>query len=179
VFPIWERLSVKPDYLKDYIYGIDFGFSHPTALVKVWYSTDKKEAFIEEEIYASNLTSDGLINEMNRLNIDKSALILADYARPEMIASMREAGYKVVEADKSVQAGINSVRRFKITISHNALNIKKENELYKYKKIGDTITDEPIKKYDDLCDAIRYAFRYIDTNLMRGGELPQVFVFDF
>jgi phage terminase large subunit len=179
VFPLWERVKKKPDYIKDYVYGIDFGFSHPTALVKVWYNTDKKESFIEEEIYASNLTSDELVDEMNRLNIDKTALILADYARPEMISSMRKAGYTVLEADKSVQAGINSVRRFKIMLCENALNIKKENELYKYKKIGDIITDEPIKKYDDCIDSIRYAFRYIDSNLMRDNNVPTVYVFDF
>ena len=39
--------------------------------------------------------------------------------------------------------------------------LKKEYQNYKWKKIGDTITDEPVKLYDDALDATRYAVTYI------------------
>jgi len=178
VFPLWDRLKKKPSHLKDFIYGIDFGYKHPTALVKIWYCTDTMDCYIEEMVYASNLTSGLLIEEMCRLDIRKDILILADYARPEIIQDLRVAGYRMLEANKSVKAGIDATRLFNISICDNALNIKRENELYKYKKIGDIISDEVIKKYDDAMDAIRYALLYIKTYEVRGGDSIVISHFD-
>jgi hypothetical protein len=39
--------------------------------------------------------------------------------------------------------------------------IRREYENYKWKKIGDFITDEPVKLFDDAMDAIRYATTHI------------------
>jgi hypothetical protein len=39
--------------------------------------------------------------------------------------------------------------------------IKREYDNYKWKKIGDHITDEPVKLFDDAMDAVRYAVTYI------------------
>jgi phage terminase large subunit len=177
VYKLWNRVKEKPVYLKNFIYGIDFGFSHDTALVKIWYDTDTMKVFIEEMIYAPKMTSGDIVEEMDRLGIDKDISIVADYARPEIIHDMRMSGYTVIEADKSVKAGINSVRQFDICICENALNIKKENELYKYKKVGDVITEDPIKKYDDAMDAIRYALHYVKTYECGGGDI-EVWTFD-
>jgi phage terminase large subunit len=43
-------------------------------------------------------------------------------------------------------------------------NLKREYENYKWKKVGDSITDEPIKLFDDAMDAIQYAGRFIKDN---------------
>lgn len=171
VYSLWERVKEKPVHLKNFIYGIDFGFSHDTAMVKIWYDTDTMDVFIEEMIYSPKMTSSDIVGEMNRLGIDKYISILADYARPEIIQDMRLAGYSVIEADKSVKAGIDSVRQFNILLSEDALNIKRENELYKYKKVGEIIMEDPIKKYDDAMDAIRYALHYVKSVECGSGDI--------
>jgi phage terminase large subunit len=43
-------------------------------------------------------------------------------------------------------------------------NLNREYENYKWKKVGDSITDEPIKLFDDAMDAIQYAGRFIKDN---------------
>jgi phage terminase large subunit len=41
----------------DIIYGLDFGFNHPTALVKVYINVDKRTIWCEEVIHQSYLTT--------------------------------------------------------------------------------------------------------------------------
>lgn len=179
VYKLWDRVKGKPEHIKDFIYGLDFGFNHPTALIKIWYDTDTMDVFLEEMIYASNLTSGDLIDEMNRNGIDKGVSIVCDYARPEIIRDINNAGYSAVNADKSVKEGINAVRLFNIKLCENSLNIKKENELYRYKKVGDVITDEVIKKWDDGLDAIRYGLLYVKKYELRSGDDMEIMTFNF
>ena len=93
VYQEWEVVKTKPEELNDFIYGIDFGFTHPTSLVKIWFNRDHKvnKLYIEEIIYESGLTSTDLIKLMDKLNVDKSKVIIADYARPEIIKEMKNA----------------------------------------------------------------------------------------
>jgi phage terminase large subunit len=149
---------------------LDFGFTHPTALVKVWYNTDLRQLFIEEVLYESGLTSEALVGKFKFLKIPRHATVVADYARPEMISSLREAGYNVVNADKSVKAGIDAVKTFEVLVDHHALNVHRENAMYRYKKVGDQITEEIIKAHDDALDAIRYAVQYIKLHFSRTGQ---------
>jgi hypothetical protein len=70
------------------------------------------------------------------------------------------AGYYIENANKVVKKGIDNIKTFGVFCEeHPAL--KKEYENYKWKKIGDQITDEPVKLWDDAMDAIRYATTYI------------------
>ena len=179
VYRKWEVILNKPSYLTDFVYGIDFGFSHPTALIKVWYCTDRKELFLEELIYESNLTSGDIVDRMNVLGVDKGKPIIADYARPEIINDIRREGYQCFEAIKDVKDGINAVKLFKIYVDSNSLNIIKENENYKYKKVNGQITEEVIKLWDDAADAIRYATMYIKKYHWKGNDKIGVYQFKF
>lgn len=81
------------------------------------------------------------------------------------------AGYNVLNADKSVQSGINSVKTFKVYCDNNE-HAKKEYENYKYKKVRDNITDEPLKLHDDFMDSVRYGVKYVRENyVMDNGYL--------
>ena len=110
---------------------------------------------------------------MNQLGVDKSKEIVCDYARPEMIAEIQQAGYYAINANKSVQKGINAVKINYIYVDENAENIHDEYMNYKYKKIRDIVTDEPVKHLDDAMDAIRYGNLYIQESKTSSG--PEVF----
>lgn len=142
-------------HVDDYCYGIDFGYNHPIALLKVNYCDG--DIYVEELLYKSNLTSQDLIREMDKLNIDKKKYIYADYARPEIIEDLRRAGYNMKEAIKDVKEGIMSVKMSNIFISKTSLNVWKEFKSYSWKTNKDQILDEPVKLYDDAMDALRYA----------------------
>jgi len=165
----WEFLDSKPERFRDYIYGLDFGFQHPTALTRIWW--DEKDVYLEPVIYESYLTSTDIINRLDQLGIDKNKEIIADYARPEIIHEMIIAGYNVLNADKSVQSGINSVKTFKVYCENNE-HARKEYENYKYKKVRDNITDEPLKLHDDFMDSVRYGVKYVREHyVMDNGYL--------
>ena len=155
IFKPWDMLPERPERFKEFVYGLDFGFVHPTALVKVWYHED--ERYIEEVIYESYLTSGDLLSRMERLGVRKDIEILADYARPEMIEEIRRAGYYVMNADKNVDKGINAVKLARVYLDKAARNVEKENRNYKYKKVSGEVRDEVKKTWDDAMDAIRYA----------------------
>lgn len=160
VYMRWETLAGKPERFKDFCYGLDFGYQHPTALIKVWYF--ENELYLEEIIYESYLTSQQLCERFRQLEIEHSTEIIADYARPEMIAELRSEGYYVLNANKSVDEGINSVRMSKVYIHEGAQNIIRENKNYKHKKINGDIRDKDVaKRHDDAMDAIRYACLWV------------------
>ena len=158
IYSGWNFVQHRPSRFTQYVYGLDFGFNHPTALIRVYWH--EKDIYIEPVIYESYLTTTQLIERLNSLGIEKSADILADYSRPEIIAEMQIAGYNVNNANKVVKKGIDNVKTFGVYCEDNA-HLKKEYDNYKWKKIGDTITDEPIKLFDDAMDAIRYATTFI------------------
>ena len=158
IYSNWNFIKHRPSKFVNFVYGLDFGYNHPTALMRVYYCDN--DIYIEPVIYESYLTTTNLIDKMNVLGIEKHVTILADYSRPEIIAEMNNAGYDVQNANKVVKKGIDNIKTFGVFCEDNK-HVKKEYENYKWKKIGDTITDEPVKLFDDAMDAIRYATTYI------------------
>jgi phage terminase large subunit len=158
IYSNWTFMTHRPARFTSYVYGLDFGYNHPTALMRVYWH--ERDIFIEPVIYESYLTTTMLIEKMVQLNIEKEVTILADYARPEIIAEMVNSGYDVINANKVVKKGIDYVKTFGVYCMENK-EIKREYDNYKWKKIGDHITDEPVKLFDDAMDAVRYAVTYI------------------
>jgi phage terminase large subunit len=166
IYSNWEFISDKPDRFTNYIYGIDYGFSHKTALVKIWYWED--EIFVEDIIYESNLTSSDILLKLKDNGIKSTDTIVAELARPEINEELRRENYHVVGADKSVKGGINDVQRTKVYT--NSKNVWKEYQNYTWKKINGQLTDEPVKILDDIQDALRYGVRYIRKYLVNQGD---------
>jgi phage terminase large subunit len=158
IYSQWSFVAHRPSRFVKYVYGLDFGYNHPTALIRVYYCDN--DIYIEPVIYESYLTTTMLIERLATLNIEQTVSILADHSRPEIIQEMNVAGYDVLNANKVVKKGIDNLKTFGVICQdHKAL--KREYENYKWKKIGDFITDEPVKLFDDAMDAIRYATTHI------------------
>ena len=158
IYSQWTFVAHRPSKFVKYVYGLDFGYNHPTALMRVYYCDN--DIYIEPVIYESYLTTTMLIERLATLNIEQTVSILADHSRPEIIQEMNIAGYDVLNANKVVKKGIDNLKTFGVFCQdHKAL--KREYENYKWKKIGDFITDEPVKLFDDAMDAIRYATTHI------------------
>lgn len=158
IYSNWTFLNHRPAKFVKYIYGLDFGYNHPTALVRVYWCDN--DIYIEKVIYESYLTTSQLIERMNELGVEKHIEIMADYSRPEIIAEMNNAGFDVQNANKVVKKGIDNIKTFGV-FCEDSKEIKKEYDNYKWKKVGDIITDEPVKLFDDAMDAIRYATSHI------------------
>jgi len=148
-----------PESFGDTIYGLDFGFNNPTALVECGLRDGIPH--LRERIFKTGLTNGDLIAQMNALDISKTAPIYADPAEPARIEEIRRAGYNIHPAKKgqgSVQAGIGFCQSLNIHVHPLSANVIHENESYVWRKDKDGIAmDEPEKENDHSLDAMRYA----------------------
>lgn len=164
IYSNFEFCSIKPEKFTKYVYGIDYGYTHPTAMVKIWYHED--ELFIEEIIYEKGLTTPDILYRINNAGITYKDTIIAETARPEINEELRRANLTVINADKNIKAGIDAIKRFKVYT--NSQNIIKEYNSYTWAKRQGQLTDEPVKILDDAMDAIRYGGYYIKK--YNGGD---------
>jgi phage terminase large subunit len=162
VYSRWEILDKKPERFTQFVYGLDFGYEHPTALTRIWFW--ENERFVEEVIYQNGLTSAPLVDKMKKLGVEDSIEILADHARPEMIEDLSNAGFYVLKANKSVEAGINYTNECVVYVHKDSVNIQRENRLYKRKVVNGRVQEDIVKRDDDAMDSIRYANLYIKEN---------------
>ena len=158
IYSNWTFVSHRPARFVNYVYGLDFGYNHPTALMRVYWCDN--DIYIEPVIYESYLTTTMLIEKIQAMGIEQTVTIMADYSRPEIIQEMNIAGFDVQNANKVVKKGIDNVKTFGVFCQDHK-DLKREYENYKWKKIGDFITDEPVKLFDDAMDAVRYATTHI------------------
>ena len=136
-------------------YGIDFGFSVETALVKI--GRRDGELYLEELIYETGLTNKDLIDRMGELAIDTEAPMYADSAEPNRIEEIYRAGYNIYSAEKSVLDGIDSMKRFKLHVCRDSVNLLKELRTYKWMRDKNgNVLDRPVKFNDHAVDAARY-----------------------
>lgn len=155
-FTNWADL-LHPDEM---FYGLDFGFSiDPAALVRVYRKAD--EFWLEELLYARNLTNQELASVMKGKGIERTDEIYADSAEPKSIEEICRAGLNVKPCAKgpdSVRAGIDYLKNCKIHILEDSLNLVDERRRYKYKtdKLGNSLA-VPAEINDHLMSAVRYA----------------------
>ena len=161
IYSGWEELAVDKLSTTGKLvrYGLDFGFSNDeTALVALYDLPDGKLGVVEV-LYQKGLLGSQYGETLRRLNIDPTVLIIADSARPEIIAEIRKAGFRCIGADKnagSVLRGIDRVSQQQIVYAGE--NLKREYLSYAWraKRSGETV-DEPQDGNDHLMDALRYA----------------------
>jgi len=142
------------------IWGLDFGYNHPTALVKIWVNVNKRIIWCKEIIHQSYLTTNDLITLMKDLDI--TGRVYCDSAEPKTIEEIKRAGFDAVNSMKEVKEGIDCIKGQNFFIHRESVKTLEELRRYKWKMKGDIKTDEPIKLFDDALCAIRYAtFTYL------------------
>jgi phage terminase large subunit len=143
-------------YSGKHMYGIDFGFNAPMAVVEIYVYDE--EYYIRELVYERGLTTNDLLSRFESMDLDKMADMYCDSAEPDRIQELRNAGYNSRSSKKDVRAGIDYVKGRKIHVDETCSpNLYTEYNNYKWKEDKDgSQLDEPVKAYDHLLDAIRY-----------------------
>jgi phage terminase large subunit len=140
-------------------YGLDFGFSNDESAMVAIYELEDGKLGIVEKLYRKGLLGSQYGDMLRRIEIDPNVLIVADSARPEIIAEIQKAGFRCVGADKnagSVLRGIDRVAQRQIV--YCGKDLKREYLSYAWrKKRSGEIIDEPEDGNDHLMDALRYA----------------------
>ncbi len=157
IYPAWSAAVEIPeerDIIR--IYGLDFGFNKPAALVEI--TIYGNSIYLRELLYEEGLTNPELIGKMKDRIPNRREYVFADAAEPKSIEEIHQAGFNIHPADKSVKDGILFVKTFTIYVHAESENLKKEIRSYKWKEDKNGISlDEPLKFRDHLMDAVRYA----------------------
>ena len=145
--------------IRRYCLGVDWGYDHFGTLVVIGEGYDEKfyivEYLAEQYKYFENFWKQQIIKYSNKY---KAQNIWCDSARADYVNELRGILPNTRNANKAVKEGIDYVGSL---IKQNKLLIKKDifhgrlsDEIYSY-VWGPN--DEPVKTYDDVMDATRYA----------------------
>ena len=169
VFDKWELYDdeTAPKEYDQIIYGLDFGYNHPTALIECSYKDN--EVYLREVIYKQYLSNPELIDLMDKLEVRKDLTMIADSAEPARIADIFNRGYYRCEGIKKIDVvkTIDILKKYKIYIHKDSKNLQSEFDEYEWKKnLAGQYLDklEPDKQHDDAIAAVRYATQYFDQN---------------
>ena len=126
-------------------YGLDFGFSNDETGMVAIYETEQGEYVFEERLYRTGMLGSDYPKVFAQIGIDPGTLIVADSARPEIIAEIRKAGYRIIGADKnagSVLRGIDRVKQRQVL--YVGENLEREYLSYQWRtKRSGEVLDEP------------------------------------
>ena len=163
IYDNWDIVEEIP-HVDDYGYGLDFGYTNPTALI--WCGIrDETDLYLREVLYETHLHNQELIERLAQLGVGRDDVIVADSSEPAYIDEIADAGYNIHpcvktggQGDKSfVRTGINRVKRMRMHVHSESTNVTDELGSYKWRhtKNNDPL-DEPVKFRDHAVDAIRY-----------------------
>lgn len=156
----------------DTIYGVDFGYSHPAAIVRIDFTDGP--TYIQELVYRTKLKTNDLIDLMkiHIPNEHRTNYIFCDSEEPDSIQDICDAGYNAFPADKDVRAGINKVKMQDLRITEDSIHLIKEIRGYAFKKNkdGHVQEGEPIKFNDHACDAMRYGIFSYYTKILGSND---------
>ena len=155
-----ERQDLPKQY-KKIIAGLDFGFSHPSALV-VLGELDGK-FYVLDEFYEYKLTAADIIDrvqdKVKQWDIDE---VFCDGARPEIIFDMQKAGLPARAAKKGAGSVFDGIMYVKGLIGSERLSVCKDctftlREFDSYIWDQGASVEKPIDQNNHAMDAVRYA----------------------
>lgn len=155
IYSHFKQHDITPESFEDISYGLDFGFSHPTALIEIRFVENR--IYVRELLFESGLTSTDMIRKFKQIGIDPSISMYCDSARPEIIEELQRGGFnKAQKANKNVKPGIDKIKSLEVFIHNESTNLWKEYRNYNWKSVKGNVTEEPVKLFDDGLDALRY-----------------------
>ena len=162
IYSGWRKATGEDwdfEHLRLLRYGLDFGFSNDETGMVAVYEMESGELLVKQKIFERGLLGSQYESAFNRAGIERDVLIVADSARPEIIAEIKNAGFRIVGADKnagSVLRGIDRVKQRQIVYDGKDLEREYLSYAWRKKRTGEVL-DEPQDGNDHLMDALRYA----------------------
>ncbi len=184
IFDRWQTIDNFPEDCDIVLYGLDFGFNNPSAVIKIGIK-DKINLYLDEIIYQDKLTKPELIERMKEEEIDRKLPMIADSAEPASITEIYKAGFNIMPVHKRkngqktfVYDSIDKVKRKNIYITKRSVNIQKEFRNYKWMVDKDERTlDQPVPFMDHAIAGIRYANIYVEDMFVEiqhvGANVPK------
>lgn len=161
-----EETPYKPDQT---VYGIDIGFTHPSAIMVIQQLGGRY--YVVDEFYQSHTNDDDLIKALSKL-VEQygKGTSYVDPSVPRVISALNKAGYKAKPADNKIMDGLRTVRALfdtgKLSVHPRCKNFIRESESYIW---TDKDKEEPVKIGDDAMDGGRYGLMGITGKKMHKG----------
>jgi hypothetical protein len=153
---VHELKQVDTEKIKEVVYGVDFGWTNPAAIVAVGFDGDDR-AYILDEFYQNRVQIEVLIQEL-KLMVEQwgDGAIYCDRSEPQAIDQFRKAGLRAYPDKSKREDGIHDLGgrfnvqadgRPRIYVHKGCVNWIHEVMVY----------DENVKENDHAVDATRYA----------------------
>jgi phage terminase large subunit len=144
IFDNYTIIDEIPKHAKPMGYGMDFGYTNPTAIVDVF--DDQDTYYVDEILYRTQMTPTDLVNWCTK-NLQRKSIV-CDSAEPDRI-EMLQREIKWVEAvkNKNIEFGLELILNKKIAITKRSINFINEIK---------ALTWETKNKNNHLIDALRY-----------------------
>jgi phage terminase large subunit-like protein len=146
--------SVDRSRFRSWVYGVDFGWTNPAAIVVIGIDGDGR-AYAVDEFYKSMATDDELIQVASEyVQTYGPGQLLCDPSEPQTIEKMRRAGLRAEGAKSKREDGIREIGsrlqlagdRYRLYVHRRCVNLISELQSY----------DPTKKERDHLVDALRY-----------------------
>lgn len=170
IYPNIKYGKIDPENIQRTIFGMDFGFTAPTAIVRLDFDFDDN-VYLQEILYRTHMADNDIVSFMNSIDMSKFDYIYCDNASPDRIAALKQAGYNAVKCRKgNVEQGINIVRTYNLFTNESNKNINRELSSYSYIQKDGEYVDKAERINDHTMDAIRYAlisslYYQVDTSI--------------
>lgn len=140
-------------------FGLDFGFTDPTAFVATLVDNSAMQIYIFDEWYARGVTNRDIAAKIIAMGYGGQR-ILCDCAEPKSIAELRAEGLRAEPSRKgrdSVNHGIQLIQNYRIIVHPKCTEFRREIENYCWEKDRDgRLTDKPDHEFSHGMDAMRY-----------------------
>ena len=150
--------TVKGVNFVKYFAGVDWGYEHFGSIVIIG-EDDKGDFYLLKEIAKQHEEIDFWVDEAKKVKEEYGNIpFYCDSARPEHVDRFKKEGLRASNANKAVLSGIEEVAKL---FKQNKFFILKAmadrfgEEIFMY--VWNGKTGEPVKQFDDVLDAIRYA----------------------
>jgi len=154
-----------------WVYGVDFGWTNPAAILAVGLDGDGR-AYVVDEFYKSMATDEELISAAKEFAASYGAgPLLCDPSEPQTIEKIRRAGLRAEGAKSKRDDGVRDIGsrlqlhgdRYRLYVHHRCVNLISELQSY----------DPTKKERDHAVDALRYALsvRLVGPPTSRRGRV--------
>ena len=171
VFTHQQYYTDLPQGAKLLGYGIDWGYSDPSTLVRVSKMDDN--IFCEELLHLRNITIPDFIYKIKDLGLNLTDDYICDSANPQAIEELRRNGINAKPVKKnSILHGIDLIKRSNFFVHSSSMNLQNEllSYIWKTDKNNNNL-DEPQDNNNHIIDGIRYVLE------MKVGRNTGVFVY--
>ena len=174
-FDIKELLKDSDEQL---VFGLDFGYvNSQTGFIGASVNLKKKTIHVFDEHYEKGMLNDQIAQMIIQKGYRKETIV-GDCAEPKSLDEIRRHGIhglrKSVKGRDSILNGIAYIQQFDIIIHPMCSNTRTELQNYRWEEKDGVRLNRPVKDFDHLLDALRYAMQIVKKPAKAPANLKDI-----